>query len=157
MAFLSVSEMKKHRLFVFGLFLAYLFQPSSAFGGIIDVHVDNDTRFTGRGNRHELLCHLTVTADSETNLKALRLDLCKTDLTDIEKMEMFSTDTLNRFDERHPKNALLIGAILPKNKTPTSSCAVNCMRGKPSLADLQRVGKGAGRQRDSGSAPNIVD
>lgn len=116
MAFLSVSEMKKHRLFVFGLFLAYLFQPSSAFGGIIDVHVDNDTRFTGRGNRHELLCHLTVTADSETNLKALRLDLCKTDLTNIEKTEMFSTGTLSRFDERHPENAILIGAILPKKQ-----------------------------------------
>ena len=117
MAFLSVSDMKKHRLFVFGLFLACQLLPFFAFGGINEVRVENDNRFTGRGNRHEVLFHLTITADSETNLKTLSLDLCKTDLTDIEKMEVFSTDTLSRFDERHLENAILIGATLPKKQS----------------------------------------
>ena len=85
LTFLSVSYMKKHRLFVFGLFLACLFSPIFASGGVTEVLVENDTRFTGCGNRHEILFHLTVSADSEVNLKAMKLDFLDTDWQDIDK------------------------------------------------------------------------
>ena len=117
LTFLSVSYMKKHRLFVFGLFLACLFSPFFASGGVTEVHVENDTRFTGCGNRHEILFHLTISADSEVNLRALKLDFLDTDWQDVDKLEMFSSDTSNHFDERHPETYILIGAAIPNGKT----------------------------------------
>ena len=125
--------MKKHSLFVFGLIFACLLSPFFALGNITDVHVENDNRFTGCGNRHEILFHLTISVDSATNMKGLKLDMCQTDLMDIEKLEMFSTDTLNRFDERRPENALLIGAIIPKGKTGDLPLRGNLHRGENHL------------------------
>lgn len=125
--------MKKHSLFVFGLIFACLLSPISVMGGITKVLVENDNRFTGCGNRHEILFHLTISVDSATNMKGLKLDMCQTDLMDIEKLEMFSTDTLNRFDERHPENALLIGAIIPKGRTMDLPLRGNLHRGKNHL------------------------
>lgn len=125
--------MKKHLLFVFGLFFACLFYPSSALGSITEVKAEHDTRFTGCGNRHEILFHLTISADSEVNLKALRLNLFETDLQNVDKMEMFSTDTINCFDERHPETAILIGVIVPNEENHAMPLRGKLRKGKNHL------------------------
>lgn len=105
--------MKNHSLCKFWLVLAIQFLPFGAGASVVNVKITDDTRFTGCGNRHEILLDMTISADSEMDLSGMAIDLYDTDFRNVEKLEMFSVDTSAPFDNRCLSDVILIGAAVP--------------------------------------------
>lgn len=89
------------------------------FGGaeILNVTLTQDTRLTGRGNPKDVILKAAVAYGGNNvveNLESLTLNLNgTTDLSDIEEIKVYSTGTVNAFDERPSSNATLLGSIAP--------------------------------------------
>ena len=87
------------------------------FGGseILNVTLTQDTRLTGRSNPNDVLLKAAVAYGGDNaveNLQSLTLNLDgTTDLSDITMVKVYTTGSVNAFDERHPET--LIGSVEP--------------------------------------------
>ena len=84
---------------------------------ILNVTLTQDTRMTGRGNTNDVLLKAAVSFGGDNavvGLQSMVLNLGgTTDLSDIKEVKVYSTGSVNAFDERHPDNATLLGSIEP--------------------------------------------
>lgn len=89
------------------------------FGGaeILNVTLTQDTRLTGRSNPKDVILKAAVAYGGNNvveNLQSMTLNLeGTTDLDDIDEIKVYSTGTVNAFDERATQNATLLGSIAP--------------------------------------------
>lgn len=103
--------------------------------GIWNVTLTQDTRKTGRGNENDVLLKAAVAVDgtdvsAEVELQSITLNLeGTTDLNDIEEIKVYSTGTVNAFDERHPQNATLLGSTEPASGNLTCNLEGNLVSG----------------------------
>ncbi|MBR6273018.1 MAG: exo-alpha-sialidase [Bacteroidales bacterium] len=84
---------------------------------ILDIVLTQDTRLTGRGNTNDVLLKAAVSfggTNDDVDLQSMTLNLTgTTDLNDLVEVKVFSTGSVNAFDERHPETATLIGSLTP--------------------------------------------
>ena len=103
--------------------------------GIWNVTLTQDTRKTGRGNENDVLLKAAVAVDgtdvnAEVELQSITLNLeGTTDLNDVREIKVYSTGTVNAFDERHPENATLLGSIEPASGDLTCNLGGNLVYG----------------------------
>jgi hypothetical protein len=88
-----------------------------AVAGIQNVTLTQDTRLSGRGNPNDVLLKAAVSFGGDNavvGLQSMVLNLDgTTDLDDVREIKVYSTGTVNDFDERNPQNATLLGSIEP--------------------------------------------
>ena len=105
------------------------------FGGaeILNVTLTQDTRKTGRGNANDVLLKAAVSFGGDNavvDLQSVVLNLeGTTDLNDVREIKVYSTGTVNAFDERHPQNATLLGSIEPASGDLTCNLEGNLFTG----------------------------
>ena len=84
---------------------------------ILDVTLTQETRKTGRGNPNDVILKAAVNCGGDNAsimLQELIINLeGTTDLNDIERIKVYSTGTVNAFDERTLQGATLIGSATP--------------------------------------------
>ena len=84
---------------------------------ILNVTLTQETRKTGRGNPNDVILKAAVTFggdNASVMLDELIINLeGTTDLNDIERIKVYSTGTVNAFDERTLQGATLIGSAAP--------------------------------------------
>jgi sialidase-1 len=103
--------------------------------GIWNVTLTQDTCKTGRGNENDVLLKAAVAVDgtdvnAEVELQSITLNLeGTTDLNDVREIKVYSTGTVNAFDERHPENATLLGSIEPATGDLTCNLGGNLVYG----------------------------
>ena len=103
--------------------------------GIWNVTLTQDTRKTGQGNENDVLLKAAVAVDgtdvgAEVELQSITLNLeGTTDLYDVREIKVYSTGTVNAFDERHPENATLLGSIEPASGDLTCNLGGNLVYG----------------------------
>lgn len=89
------------------------------FGGaeILNVTLTQDTRLTGCGNPKDVILKAAVAYggdNSVENLQSMTLSLDGTsDLSDIVEINVYSTGSVNAFDERASHYATLLGSVAP--------------------------------------------
>ena len=89
------------------------------FGGaeILNVTLTQDTRLTGRGNPKDVILKAAVAYGGDNvveNLQSMTINLeGTTDLSDIEEIKVYTTASVNAFDERAGHNATLLGSVAP--------------------------------------------
>ena len=89
------------------------------FGGqqILNVTLTQDTRLTGRGNPNEVILKAAVAYGGDNavvTLESLVLNLGgTTNLSDIQDVKVYSTGSVNAFDNRHLQGATLLGTANP--------------------------------------------
>ena len=126
------------------------------FGGaeILNVTLTQDTRKTGRGNQNDVLLKAAVAYggnNAVVGLQSMTRNLeGTTDLTDIEKIKVYSTGSINTFDERHPENATLLGSIEPASSDLTCNLQGNLVSGTNYLWIVAHVA-------DNATEGNVVD
>ena len=84
---------------------------------ILDVTLTQETRKTGRGNPNDVILKAAVNFGGD-NASIMMWDIIlnlegTTDLNDIERIKVYSTGTVNAFDERTLQGATLIGSATP--------------------------------------------
>ena len=84
---------------------------------ILDVTLTQETRKTGRGNPNDVILKAAVNFGGD-NASIMMWDIIlnlegTTDLNDIERIKVYSTGTVNAFDERTLQGATLIGSVAP--------------------------------------------
>ena len=84
---------------------------------ILDVTLTQETRKTGRGNPNDVILKAAVNFGGD-NASVMMWDIIlnlegTTDLNDIERIKVYSTGTVNAFDERTLQGATLIGSVAP--------------------------------------------
>ena len=105
------------------------------FGGaeILNVTLTQDTRKAGRGNANDVLLKAAVSFGGENALVGLQSMVLNlegtTDLSDVREIKVYSTGTVNAFDERHPQNATLLGSIEPASSDLTCNLGGNLFTG----------------------------
>ena len=105
------------------------------FGGaqILGVTLTQDTRKAGRGNLNDVLLKAAVSYGGDNAVVALQsmvLNLEETTtLGDIEEIKVYSTGSVNTFDERHPENATLLGSVVPVSGDLTCNLQGNLTSG----------------------------
>ena len=106
-------------LFFMELVFGSMAQSNGVAGSaeIQDVTLTQDTRLTGCGNANEVLLKVSVSFggdNASASLAHLILSLDGTsDLADIERIQVFSTGSVDAFDPRTPQNAQLVGTVAP--------------------------------------------
>ena len=84
---------------------------------ILDVTLTQETRKTGRGNPNDVILKAAVNFggdNASVMLSELILNLeGTTDLNDIERIKVYSTGSVNAFDERTLQGATLLGSAAP--------------------------------------------
>ena len=124
--------------------------------GIWNVTLTQDTRKTGRGNENDVLLKVAVTVDgadvsAEVELQSITLNLeGTTDLNDIEEIKVYSTGSANSFDERHPRNATLLGNVVPASGDITCNLSGNLVYGTNYLWIVAHVA-------DNATEGNMID
>ena len=119
------------------------------FGGaeILNVTLTQDTRKTGRGNQNDVLLKVAVSFGGDNavvGLQSMALNLeGSTDLDDIEAIKVYSTGTVNTFDERHPQNATLLGTVVPASGDLTCNLEGNLVTGTNYLWIVAQVANDA--------------
>ena len=89
------------------------------FGGaeILGVTLTQDTRKAGRGNPKDVILKAAVAFGGNNHvarLQSMTLNLeGTTDLSDIEEIKVYSTGSVNAFDERASQYATLLGSVAP--------------------------------------------
>ena len=105
------------------------------FGGaqILNVTLTQDTRKAGRGNANDVLLKAAVSYGGDNAVVALQSVVLNlegtTDLTDIEEIKVYSTGSVNSFDERNPQNATLLGSVVPVSGDLTCNLQGNLTSG----------------------------
>ena len=84
---------------------------------ILDVTLTQDTRKTGRGNQNDVILKAAVNFGGD-NASVIMGEMIlnlegTTDLNDIEKVKVYSTGSVNAFDERTLQGATLLGSAVP--------------------------------------------
>ncbi len=126
------------------------------FGGaeILNVTLTQDTRLTGRSNPNEVLLKAAVSFGGDNavvGLQSMVLNLeGTTDLGDIREIKVYSTGTVNAFDERHPENATLLGSIEPASGDLTCNLEGNLISGTNYLWITAQVA-------DNATEGNVID
>ena len=124
--------------------------------GIWNVTLTQDTRKTGRGNENDVLLKAAVAVDgtdvsAEVELQSITLNLeGTTDLNDVREIKVYSTGTVNDFDERHPENATLLGSIEPVSGDLTCNLGGNLVYGTNYLWITAQVA-------DNAAEGNMID
>ena len=105
------------------------------FGGaeILNVTLTQDTRKTGRSNENDVLLKAAVAFGGDNavvGLQSIILNLeGTTNIDDIEEIKVYSTGSVNSFDERHPQNATLLGSVAPASGDMTCNLQGNLVSG----------------------------
>ena len=126
------------------------------FGGaeILNVTLTQDTRKAGRGNANDVLLKAAVSFGGENalvGLQSMALNLeGTTDLSDVREIKVYSTGTVNAFDERHPQNATLLGSIEPASSDLTCNLEGNLFTGTNYLWVVAHVA-------DNATEGNMID
>ena len=126
------------------------------FGGaeILNVTLTQDTRKTGRGNSNDVLLKAAVSFGGDNAvvpLQSMTLNLeGTTDLNDIREVKVYSTGSINSFDERHPENATLLGSIVPASSDLTCNLEGNLVSGTNYLWITTQVA-------DNATEGNMID
>lgn len=124
--------------------------------GIWNVTLTQDTRKTGRGNENDVLLKAAVSVDgtdvgAEVELQSITLNLeGTTDLNDVREIKVYSTGTVNAFDERHPENATLLGGVEPASGDLTCNLEGNFVYGTNYLWVVAHVA-------DNAHEGNVID
>ena len=124
--------------------------------GIWNVTLTQDTRKTGRGNENDVLLKAAVAVDgtdvsAEVELQSITLNLeGTTDLNDVREIKVYSTGTVNAFDERHPQNATLLGSVVPASGDITCNLEGNLVYGTNYLWVVAHVA-------DNATEGNVID
>ena len=84
---------------------------------ILDVTLTQETRKTGRGNPNDVILKAAVNCGGD-NASIMMSEMIlnlegTTDLNDIERIKVYSTGTVNAFDERTLQGATLLGSATP--------------------------------------------
>ena len=126
------------------------------FGGaeILNVTLTQDTRKTGRGNQNDVLLKAAVSYGGDNavvDLQSMTLNLeGTTDLEDIKEVKVYSTGTINTFDERNPQNATLLGTVEPASSDLTCNLEGNLVSGTNYLWIVVHVA-------DNATEGNVID
>jgi sialidase-1 len=126
------------------------------FGGaeILNVTLTQDTRKTGCGNPNDVLLKAVVSYGGDNamvDLQSMVLNLeGTTDSNDIEQVKVYSTGTVNSFDERNPQNATLLGSIDPASGDLTCNLEGNLVSGTNYLWIVARMA-------DNATEGNVID
>ncbi len=126
------------------------------FGGaeILNVTLTQDTRKTGRGNANDVLLKAAVSFGGDNavvDLQSVVLNLeGTTDLNDVREIKVYSTGTVNAFDERHPQNATLLGGTEPASGNLTCNLEGNLVSGTNYLWVVAHVA-------DNATEGNFID
>ena len=126
------------------------------FGGaeILGVNLTQDTRKTGCGNPNDVLLKAAVSFGGDNavvDLQSMVLNLYDTmDLNDIEEVKVYSTGTVNSFDERNPQNATLLGSVNPASGDLTCNLEGNLVSGTNYLWIVAHVS-------DYATEGNVID
>ena len=126
------------------------------FGGaqILGVTLTQDTRKAGRGNLNDVLLKAAVSYGGDNAVVALQsmvLNLEETTtLGDIEEIKVYSTGSVNTFDERHPENATLLGSVVPVSGDLTCNLQGNLTSGTNYLWVVAHVA-------DNATEGNVID
>ena len=135
---------------------AQLFDFNFGGSGIWIVTLTQDTRKTGRGNENDVLLKAAVAVDgtdvsAEVELQSITLNLeGTTDLNDVREIKVYSTGTVNAFDERHPQNATLLGSVVPISGDITCNLEGNLVYGTNYLWIVAHVA-------DNAHEGNVID
>jgi len=119
------------------------------FGGaeILNVTLTQDTRKAGRGNQNDVLLKAAVSFGGDNavvDLQSMVLNLEGTTSTeDIEMIKVYSTGSVNTFDERHPQNATLLGSVAPASGDLTCHLEGNLVTGTNYLWVVAQVANNA--------------
>ena len=119
------------------------------FGGaeILNVTLTQDTRKTGRGNNNDVMLKAAVAFGGDNavvGLQSMTLNLeGTTDLSDIEEVKVYSTGSVNSFDERNPQNATLLGSVTPSSGDLTCNLEGNLVSGTNYLWIVAHVANNA--------------
>lgn len=121
---------------------------------ILNVTLTQDTRKTGRGNQNDVLLKAAVSYGGDNavvDLQSMVLDLeGTTDYGDIEEIKVYSTGTVNVFDERNPQNATLLGIVNPASGDLTCNLEGNIVSGTNYLWIVAHVA-------DNATEGNVID
>ena len=121
---------------------------------ILNVTLTQDTRKTGRGNQNDVLLKAAVSYGGDNavvGLQSMVLDLeGTTDYGDIEEIKVYSTGTVNVFDERNPQNATLLGIVNPASGDLTCNLEGNLVSGTNYLWIVAHVS-------DNATEGNVID
>ena len=126
------------------------------FGGaeILGVTLTQDTRKAGRGNADDVLLKAAVSFggnNAVVGLQSMVLNLeGTTDINDIREIKVYSTGTVNAFDERHPENATLLGSIESASGDLTCNLEGNLVSGTNYLWVVAQVA-------DNATEGNLID
>ena len=127
-----------------------------SFGGaeILNVTLTQDTRKTGRGNANDVLLKAAVSFGGDNavvGLQSVVLNLeGTTNLDDIKEVKVYSTGSINSFDERHPENATLLGSIESASGDLTCNLEGNLVSGTNYLWIVAHVA-------DNATEGNLID
>lgn len=121
---------------------------------ILNVTLTQDTRMTGRGNQNDVLLKAAVSYGGDNavvDLQSMVLDFeGTTDYGDIEEVKVYSTGTVNVFDERNSQNATLLGIVNPASGDLTCNLEGNLVSGTNYLWIVARVS-------DNATEGNVID
>ena len=121
---------------------------------ILNVNLTQDTRKTGRGNENDVLLKAAVTlngSNAMVDLHAMILNLGgTTDINDIEEIKVYSTGSVNTFDERYPQRAILLGTVVPASGNLTCNLQGYLVSGTNYLWIVAHVA-------DDATEGNVVD
>lgn len=126
------------------------------FGGaeILNVTLTQDTRKTGCGNSNDVLLKAAVSYGGDNavvGLQSMVLNLeGTTDSNDIEQVKVYSTGSVNSFDERNPQNATLLGSVNPASGDLTCNLEGNLVSGTNYLWIVAHVA-------DNATEGNVID
>lgn len=81
--------------------------------GVANVGIKSVEGLLGRGESCALLLHINVVSEKEMPLKGLDFDFFKTDFSDVTGFELYATDTLAVFDERHVSSYRHVVSFVP--------------------------------------------
>ncbi len=119
------------------------------FGGaeILNVTLTQDTRKAGRGNANDVLLKAAVSFGGDNAVAALQSLVLNlegtTDLSDVKEIKVYSTGTVNAFDERRPQSATLLGSIEPASGDLTCNLEGNLFTGTNYLWVVAHVANNA--------------
>ena len=121
---------------------------------ILNVTLTQDTRKAGRGNQNDVLLKAAVSFGGDNAVVELRSMVLNLEGTsnseDIEIIKVYSTGTVNSFDERHPQNASLLGSVAPASGDLTCNLEGNLVTGTNYLWVVAQVA-------DDATEGNMID
>ena len=126
------------------------------FGGaeILDVTLTQDTRKTGRGNENDVLLKAAVSYGGDNavvELQSMVLNLeGTTNLEDMKEIKVYSSGSVNAFDERHPETATLLGILEPASGDLTCNLEGHLVSGTNYLWVVAHVA-------DNATEGNVID